>query len=282
MNEACSQWHHRACQSEDDTMSDDAQRDLVRGQFGATAAAYVSSYVHAGGPDLQQLVEWAEGGPDKSLLDIATGGGHTALALSRLYGSVIASDITQPMLEAAEEFTRTQGATNITFQIGDAEALPFDAGTFDAVSCRIAPHHFPRPDRFVNEAARVLRSGGIFLLEDSIVPEDATLAECLNNVERARDPSHGRSLTQREWIGLIEDAGFLIEEHIIDRKRRDLTDWFTRARTPADRRAEVERLFLSMGPAGREAFVLKFAPDGSIEAYSDEKLLVKARKRGGR
>ncbi|HEV3309812.1 MAG TPA: methyltransferase domain-containing protein [Chloroflexota bacterium] len=258
-------------------MSDHTQRDLVRAQFGANANAYVASCVHAGGSDLDQLVKWAEGGPEKTLLDVATGGGHTALAMSRLYGSVTASDITRPMLEAAEEFTRTQGATNITFQTADAEALPFDAGAFDAVSCRIAPHHFPRPDRFVNEVARVLKPSGIFLFEDSVVPEDPTLAECLNDIERARDPSHLRSLTELEWTGLIEDAGFLIEEHIIDRKRRNLADWFTRARTPADRRAEVERLFLGAGPAGREAFVLEFAPDGSIEAYSDEKLLVKAR-----
>lgn len=49
------------------------QKDRVQTQFGEVAASYVTSRLHAEGEDLVQLVEWAEGGPDRVALDIATG-----------------------------------------------------------------------------------------------------------------------------------------------------------------------------------------------------------------
>jgi ubiquinone/menaquinone biosynthesis C-methylase UbiE len=147
-------------------------RRRVREQFGATAEDYVASRTHAAGDDLAQLVAWAEGGPAKRALDVATGGGHTALALAPHYGRVVASDLTPRMLATARAFIRARGGANVAPACADAEALPFRDAAFDAVTCRIAPHHFGDPARFVREAARVLRPGGLFLLEDSVVPDD--------------------------------------------------------------------------------------------------------------
>lgn len=148
--------------AETETISHKAR---VQDQFGATAAAYVASAGHAAGDDLAQLVAWNEGGPEKAALDVATGGGHTALALAAHYGRVVASDLTAPMLAAAEGFIRGKGIANVDFRLADAEALPFGDAEFDAVSCRIAPHHFPDPARFVAEVARVLKPGGLFFYD---------------------------------------------------------------------------------------------------------------------
>jgi SAM-dependent methyltransferase len=261
------------------TVSTESQHaDRVRSQFGATAAGYVSSPTHASGQDLEILVGWAEGGPTKRLLDVATGGGHTALALARAYGEVMATDLTEPMLDAAREFIASRGARNVEFAIADAQELPFPDGSFDAVSCRIAPHHFLYVDRFVVEVARVLKPGGILLLEDSIVPDDPDLATVLNHVERARDPTHVRSLTRQEWLATISGAGLVVEEQSIDRKRHELPDRLDRAQTPREQRQEVERVFRASGARGRETFKLEFTCSGDVIAFSDEKILVKARK----
>src|SRR5262249_17482018 len=146
---------------------------------GAAADAYVASATHVGGDDLDQLVAWAEGGPEKIALDVATGAGHTALALAPHYGRVVASDLTDRMLETAAAFLGAQGARNVEFRRADAEDLPFADASFDLVSCRIAPHHFDDVAKFVGEAARVLRPGGIFLLEDSVAPPDPEAADFL-------------------------------------------------------------------------------------------------------
>jgi SAM-dependent methyltransferase len=259
---------------------DSHQTDLVQRQFGATAADYVSSPVHASGRDLEQLVRWAEGGPDKTLLDVATGGGHTALAMASKYGHVVAADITNQMLDAAREFIEGKGVANVTFVVTDAQNLAFPDQSFDAVTCRIAPHHFPRPARFVCEVGRVLKPGGIFLLEDNIVPEEARLAGVLNDVEKLRDPSHVRDLPASEWLALLDKAGLVTEERASDRKRHDLQGWLDRARTPDQNREEINRAFLDAGTAALDEFVLELDIGGRVIAFTDDKLLVKARKPG--
>jgi tRNA1(Val) A37 N6-methylase TrmN6 len=64
-------------------MSDTSIKNLVQSQFGATAESYVTSAIHASGDDLALLVELARLRGDERVLDIATGGGHTALAFAR-------------------------------------------------------------------------------------------------------------------------------------------------------------------------------------------------------
>ena len=87
----------------------------------------------------------------------------------------------------------------------DAEALPFADASFDLVTCRIAPHHFPDVPTFVAEAWRVLMPGGTLALVDNIAPDEKSTpgfssaelrdaALTYNAFEKIRDPSHGRCL----------------------------------------------------------------------------------------
>ena len=126
-------------------MTDLTIKNLVQAQFGAVAERYVTSAIYAHGSDLARMIELAQPRGDERLLDIATGGGHTALAFAPHVREVVATDLTPRMLEVAEAFIREQGAANVTFQVADAEALPFPDADFDIVTTRIAPHHFPNP-----------------------------------------------------------------------------------------------------------------------------------------
>src|SRR5215470_10896448 len=69
-------------------MSDQARR--VQEQFGGSAAAYVTSPGHAAGDDLDTLVAWGRALAPARALDVATGGGHTALAFSGIARYVVA------------------------------------------------------------------------------------------------------------------------------------------------------------------------------------------------
>jgi ubiquinone/menaquinone biosynthesis C-methylase UbiE len=208
------------------------------------------------------------------VLDIASGGGHVARLFAPLVASVVASDLTPEILEHASIFFAEQGVDNITTQIADAEALPFDARSFDIVTCRIAPHHFPNPAQFVREAARVLEPGGRFILVDSTVPEGPA-GEFLNKIEQLRDPSHVRSLTIDEWHALLADAGFQIDAIESFSKRHDFEDWTTRSRmSPADRDA-LEGLLLE-APDGIKTLLKIEESDGRIVAFTDDKSLFAA------
>ena len=94
---------------------------------------------------------------------------------------------------------------------GDAENLPFARNSFDLVTCRIAPHHFPDGFRFVQECARVLSPGGLLLVEDHLAPDDERAAGYVNAFERLRDPSHHRTYAEYEWRGMFLDAALAVE-----------------------------------------------------------------------
>lgn len=253
----------------------------VQEQFGGSAEAYVASRGHATGDDLAQLVRWAEGSPAKIALDVATGGGHLALALWPNYGWVIASDLTARMLAGAAGAIRARGATNVRFACADAERLPFTDEAFDLASCRIAPHHFADPARFVAEVARVLKRGGLFLLEDNIVPEDPALDAFLNAAETIRDPTHVRSLSPQEWRDLLAGAGLTVEEEALARKTHPFADWVARARVPDEARARLEAVMRDAPPAARDAFAIVLDAEGRVLSHTDEKILLKARKGRG-
>src|SRR4051794_40848969 len=142
----------------------DQAKARVRAQYGSVGDAYVKSTGHATGKDLPHMVEEARPLPTDRLLDIATGGGHVARTFSPYVAWIVASDLTPEILHHAGVAFAEQGLTNIETRIADAESLPFDDGTFEIVTCRIAPHHFPHPDKFVSEVARVLTRGGRFIL----------------------------------------------------------------------------------------------------------------------
>ncbi|MFO7919147.1 MAG: class I SAM-dependent methyltransferase [Anaerolineae bacterium] len=185
--------------------------DLSRERFGQFAESYVSSQTHAQGADLERLAALAGGQEHERALDIATGGGHTALRMTPLAGRVMATDITPQMLTAARQFLTSQGAHNVTFLAADAEALPFADATYDLVTCRIAPHHFPHCPRFVEESARVLQPGGLLLVQDHLLPEDDAAAQYIETFERLRDPSHHCAYAASEWMAMFEGADLKVE-----------------------------------------------------------------------
>ena len=233
------------------TMETDAKR-LSRERFGKYAANYVASRTHAAGADIDRIVELVGEHPDWEALDIATGGGHTALAVAPHVAHVVATDLTAAMLAAAQEFIVSQGAENVDFQLADAEALPFPPGSFDLVTCRIAPHHFPHPERFVAEVARVLRPGGLFVLQDQIVPEDKAAADYITDIERRRDPSHQRALSVEEWKRLLAGAGLALETAESFEKQPRLERWVADQEGSAQDLADLRRLLSQAPPVVQE------------------------------
>jgi ubiquinone/menaquinone biosynthesis C-methylase UbiE len=188
---------------------------LSQQRFGQYAQGYVTSQTHAAAEELRRLVEMADPQPDWWVLDIATGGGHTALAFAPRVRRVVASDLTGPMLASAREHARQSAGEafgRMVFHQADAEALPYRAGSFHLVTCRIAPHHFPDAPAFVRECARVLKPGGALVVQDHLQPEDEPARAYIDAFERLRDPSHQRAFSQTEWVALFTGAGLTVTQ----------------------------------------------------------------------
>lgn len=203
-------------------------KSLSQERYSKFADGYVTSKAHAKGDELGRLIEIAEPGPDWVVLDVATGGGHTALKFAPFVAQVIATDITPKMLASAKAFIAGQGVKNIILKPADAEDLPFDAKQFELVTCRIAPHHFPDCSRFVQESRRVLKPGGLLLIQDHVLSEDEQAARYVDTFEKLRDPSHNRAYSKSEWVSIFQEAGLKVEhtEQII--KRHEFFQWAER------------------------------------------------------
>ena len=204
-------------------------KTLSRQRYAQFAEGYITSETHARGSDLDRLLAIANPQPQWDVIDIATGGGHTALKFAPRVRQVIATDLTPRMLEQAQRYiVGEKGVNNVRFQQADAEDLPFDGGLFDLVTCRIAPHHFPDVPMFLSECARVLKPGGMLLLQDHLLPDDEESARYLDAFECLRDPSHNRAHSAREWHTLFADAGIAVEYSEEYIKRHDFISWAKR------------------------------------------------------
>jgi SAM-dependent methyltransferase len=254
----------------------DVHAARVQAQFGPSAAAYVTSPGHAAGDDLEQLVAWGRARHPSRVLDVATGGGHTAVALAGVAPGVVAYDLTEPMLRAARDFARSRGA-RIAVAAGNVESLPFRDGAFDVVTCRIAAHHFANVGAAVREIARVLRPGGTFLLQDILGHDDAECAAFLLEVERRRDPSHVRSYRAVEWKALLRGAGLTIIEDGLIHKVRPWEEWTGRMRMTAAARAELDAFVRAAPDRCRQAFAFELT-ETAIVAFTDRQFLLRADK----
>jgi SAM-dependent methyltransferase len=111
----------------------------------------------------QALVAAAGPGPGADVLDVAAGTGNASVPAAQRGAHVTASDLTPELLVAGQRRPEAEGL-DITWVEADAEHLPFEDGSFDAVLSAIgvmfAPHHQVAADELV----RVCRPGGTIAL----------------------------------------------------------------------------------------------------------------------
>jgi SAM-dependent methyltransferase len=184
------------------------------------AEAFRDSPTHREGHDLDLLVELSEPAPGVTALDVATGGGHVGRRLREQGCTVVTVDPAPGMQPDV---------------IARAENLPFADGTFDVVTCRIAPHHFEDIRKAVAEMARVTR--GLLVIEDNL-----HIDEQVEEAERLRDPTHVRCYSSDEWMELFVGANLDAERVELLERKRDVDDWLARVETPPEEAEHVREL----------------------------------------
>ncbi|MFA5659655.1 MAG: class I SAM-dependent methyltransferase [Oscillospiraceae bacterium] len=99
---------------------------------------------------------------DKSMrvLELATGTGQIAIAVSPFAGIVEAIDFSPKMIARAQKKKRPE---NVTFSVRDACKLPYEDRRFDVVIISNTLHIMPQPERALREIRRVLKDGGLLI-----------------------------------------------------------------------------------------------------------------------
>jgi len=249
-------------------------KTLVQRQFGANAAAYATSTVHAKGASLARLVELTQPRADWWALDIATGAGHTAFTFAPHVARVTASDLTPEMLTIAANLAKENGLGNVDFKEADAEDLPFDDAIFDLVTCRIAPHHFRDIDQFVRECARVLKPGGVLAIVDNIVPSDQEAADYINAIEKFRDPSHERCLSAEEWADSYRQAGITLLHAEEAKKAMNFEAWANNMNVSTEGRETLRGMLHDAPPSVREFLASTVDEGGKLTFFLSEGIFI--------
>lgn len=154
----------------------------------------------------------------KRILEIAAGTGVVTRAMAASLGAdveIVATDLNQPMLDAAASLQPSGG--KVTFQQADAQALPFEAESFDAVVCQFGAMFFPDKPLAYREACRVLKPGGTYLVAvwDKIATNEfVTVVSKVLASRFAADPPRFMERTPHGYydtdaiIGVVKAAGF--------------------------------------------------------------------------
>lgn len=255
-----------------------SNKNGVKKQFSRSADDYVKSQIHRKGTDLKRMLEMADITGNEVVLDVATGGGHTANAFAALVKNVTAMDLTPEMLTASKKFIHNNGHTNVLFVEGDAENMPFSDDQFEIVTCRIAPHHFPNIEKFISEVYRVLKNGGQFLLDDNVAPEEELFDHFYNKIEKKRDYSHYRAWKKTEWIQKIELEGFEIYELSRFEKRFEFMSWCERMHLSEKVKEDLTDTILNAPEKVKCKFRINIE-DNQVRSFLGEAMLLKAIKR---
>lgn len=233
-------------------------------QFGKQSHRYGRGHILENVDDVRAAMDSLQLPVRARVLDVATGAGHTGLFFASLGHEVTLGDLAAPMLDRAREAAIQRGLA-VTTQQHPAEEFPNPNESFDLVTCRVAPHHFSSPEKFIRETARVLKPGGWFLLIDGSIDDDQPEAEAwLHQVETLRDPSHHRLLSPRTWSGLCEATGLVVKfAELIPFKQPDLNWYFDTAATSPENRDKVLKLIAHAPESARKLFRLT-TEDGKI------------------
>jgi len=110
--------------------------------------------------------------PGEMVLDLGSGAGLDALIASPFVGEkgrVFGVDLAPSMVERAKKNVLDAGVKNVFFQEGDIEQLPFEDSSFDVVISNCTLNLVPDKEAAYFEIARVLRSGGRFIISDVVI-----------------------------------------------------------------------------------------------------------------
>ena len=145
-------------------------------------------------------------------------------------------------------------------------ASPLPTHSFDVVTCRVAPHHFPDVASAVREMARVCHAEGCIAIVDNITPEDPEACAYINAWEILRDPSHHWAYPLSQWRQFFQQAGLVLAYEEVTPKPMHFESWATRMGIGEAAVAEVRRLLFDAPPLPRERLRPRFEGE---EAYFD-------------
>ena len=249
----------------------------IREEFARQAESLSVAPVFTDAEVLEKIRAATDPKKTMKILDLGCGPGIVSAALAPHVREVVAFDITPEMLEKARQRCKEANLQNVRFELGRAEQLPFANASLDAVVTRLTLHHFPDPQRPMEEMVRVTHPTGKIIVADIVSSENADEAALHNALEILRDPSHLRALSISELLRLVEAAGLRVTSTSTWEMQRDFEEWIRITNAP-ERAKPLYAIMLTLARAGIRAGIdLSF--NGKTVIFKHRWLLVTAEKK---
>lgn len=173
--------------------------DIIIEQFSKQAVPFTKVKGHYDAVDT--IISMSEVSKSDNVLDIACGTGIVTCEFAKYAQNVVGLDITKNMITQAVKIQNEKKLTNIKFDLGNVENLPYESDSFDIVFTRYSFHHFLNTQKVFDEMIRVCKPNGKIIVVDVSLKKE--YAQAYNYMEKLRDPSHTKALTFEEFDKLF-------------------------------------------------------------------------------
>ena len=150
--------------------------------------------------------------PGKRYLDLGTGNGYLAFEMASRFPEIKVTgiDIAINSIRVDQKLAREKSIANLNFLSYGGIQLPFKSGAVDGAISRYAFHHFPDPDRSVQELSRVTAPGGFVILSDPMTyAEDRS--DFIDQFQKLKPDGHVHFYREEELDSLFEKFGLIKE-----------------------------------------------------------------------
>ena len=227
----------------------------IQHAFTQQAAGFESKRMNFSKQDyLYSVVQKIVPSKTDAVLEVAAGTCACGRTIAPYARNVVCLDMTPAMLSVGKAEAAKNHLDNITFVLGDAAELPFLNGSFDIVLSRLAFHHFPDVKQPFAEMIRVLKPGGKLVLIDMEAAEEP-LRETEDSIEKMRDPSHVRNLSENEMLALYRDNGLSVSCCDVTKMPVVLQSWLEHTKTPPEIQTQIKnKMFDELNGEGKTGF----------------------------
>jgi len=194
--------------------------DPLQRRFAASAPLMAEQTASHAGDLGDRVARFAALTGTERVLDAGTGTGTLAVGIASHVREVVGVDLVPELLSEARRLAK--GRENLSFVQGDILALPFEPGSFDLAASSRTLHHVGRPELLLSELTRVIRPGGAVLLIDQLASPDPLEGMAHDRIERLRDASHTRTLSDQDIRGLLEANSLVLRRFETSQEERDL------------------------------------------------------------
>ncbi len=154
----------------------------------------------------------------KKVLELATGPGMIAKRAAPFAQSVVATDFSPAMIEAAKKGPQME---NLSFEVADATSLRFEDSSFDVVIMANALHIIPNPQKALSEIDRVLKAGGLFIAPNFIFQKNGK-KNLWQKILWLAGIRFEHEWTADEYVSFLEENGWSVQRRDVVKGRIDL------------------------------------------------------------